>query len=66
MEADSQAQQRVSAEMPTEPSEASAAVEVQVSTADAARSEDNILQWMAYLPEDCVRTMIEMGWDVST
>lgn len=30
------------------------------------RSEDNILQWMSYLPEDCIRTMILMGWDVST
>ena len=66
MEDDSQAQQRVSAEMPPEPSEASAPVEVQVSTADAARSEGNILQWMAYLPEDCVRTMIDMGWDINT
>jgi hypothetical protein len=30
------------------------------------RSEDNILQWMSYLPEDCIRMMIVMGWDVST
>ena len=30
------------------------------------RSESNILQWMAYLPEDCIRTMIAMGWDIST
>jgi hypothetical protein len=66
MEADSQVQQRVSAEVSTEPPEASAPVEVQVSNADAARSEDNVLQWMAYLPEDCVRTMIDMGWDLTT
>jgi hypothetical protein len=33
---------------------------------DVRRSEDNILQWMSYLPEDCIRTMIAMGWDVST
>jgi hypothetical protein len=66
MEADSQAQQRVSAEVPTESSEASTPVEVQVSNADAARSKDNILQWMAYLPEDCVSTMIVMGWDLTT
>ena len=66
MEDDSQAQQRVSAEVPTEPPEASAPVESQVSNADAARSEENILQWMAYLPEDCVRTMIDMGWDITT
>jgi hypothetical protein len=31
-----------------------------------ARSENNILQWMAYLPEDCIRRMIAMGWDVTT
>jgi hypothetical protein len=34
--------------------------------ADVARSELNILRWMAYLPEDCIRTMIQMGWDVTT
>jgi hypothetical protein len=36
------------------------------SDADVARSERNVLQWMAYLPEDCIRTMIQMGWDVTT
>lgn len=36
------------------------------SDADAARSEKNILQWMSYLPEDCIKTMIDMGWDVTT
>ena len=30
------------------------------------RSEDNILQWMSYLPEDCIQMMIAMGWDIST
>lgn len=34
--------------------------------ADVARSEKNILQWTAYLPEDCIKTMIQMGWDVTT
>ena len=33
---------------------------------DVARSEKNVLQWMAYLPEDCIKTMIQMGWDVTT
>jgi hypothetical protein len=33
---------------------------------EPARSETNILQWMSYLPEDCIKTMIEMGWDTST
>jgi len=34
--------------------------------ADVARSKKNVLKWMAYLPEDCIRTMIQMGWDVTT
>lgn len=33
---------------------------------DARRSEGNILQWMSYLPEDCIKAMIAMRWDVST
>ena len=33
---------------------------------DVERSESNILQWMSYLPEDCIKTMIAMGWDIST
>jgi hypothetical protein len=33
---------------------------------DIRRSEANILQWMSYLPEDCIRTMIAMEWDIST
>jgi hypothetical protein len=34
--------------------------------AEIARSERNILEWMSYLPEDCVSAMIRMGWDVTT
>jgi hypothetical protein len=35
--------------------------------ADALRrSQANILRWMEYLPEDCIKKMIEMGWDFST
>lgn len=30
------------------------------------RSEANILNWMEYLPEDCIRRMIEMEWDITT
>jgi hypothetical protein len=33
---------------------------------DDARSENNILQWMSYLPKDCIKTMIQMGWDSTT
>jgi hypothetical protein len=30
------------------------------------RSEENILKWMRYLPEDCIHRMIEMEWDITT
>ena len=55
-------------ELPADPSEVATPASVPLNDADAARarSEENILQWMAYLPEDCVRTMIDMGWDVTT
>jgi uncharacterized NAD(P)/FAD-binding protein YdhS len=33
---------------------------------DVAHSEQNILQWMTYLPPDCIQCMIKMGWDIST
>jgi hypothetical protein len=52
--------------IPGEPADAAAQIEVRATEADAARSEENILQWMRYLPEDCIRTMIAMGWDVTT
>jgi hypothetical protein len=64
--ADTQVQQRVLVDLQTEPSDASAPVEVRVNDADVARSEENILQWMSYLPEDCVKAMMAMGWDVTT
>ena len=36
------------------------------SAADITHSEENILQWMSYLPEDCIKTMVLMGWDLTT
>ena len=36
------------------------------SADDTAHSEENILRWMSYLPEDCIRRMIEMKWDLTT
>jgi hypothetical protein len=39
---------------------------VGVSNADVVRSEENILRWMEYLPQDCIEAMIHMGWDVTT
>jgi len=50
----------------TEPWDGAATAEVWVSKNDAARSKENILQWILYLPNDCIRTMIAMGWDVTT
>jgi predicted anti-sigma-YlaC factor YlaD len=34
--------------------------------ADTIRAKNNILQWAEYLPQDCVKKMIEMGWDETT
>jgi hypothetical protein len=66
MEPDTLVQQQDIDELPEEPTEAAATIEGRVNQDDAARSEQNILQWMSYLPEDCVKTMIEMGWDITT
>jgi hypothetical protein len=57
--------QRVFVELPEELSATASLIDVQ-HDADVARSERNVLQWMAYLPEACIRTMIQMGWDVTT
>jgi hypothetical protein len=58
---------RVFAEPSMESLDAASAIEHLFGDADAVRrSEKNILQWMKYLPEDCIKRMIEMGWDVTT
>jgi hypothetical protein len=41
-------------------------IHVPLRTADAKRSVNNILQWNSYLPANCVRTMVRMGWDYTT
>ncbi len=53
---------------PAPPVEISAAPPEAAATSefDLARSEENILAWMEYLPQDCIETMIRMGWDLST
>ena len=33
---------------------------------DAKRSVQNILRWNSYLPTDCVKTMVRLGWDYTT
>jgi hypothetical protein len=58
---------RVFGELTIEAVETTAAIDPALDDADAVRrSENNILQWMKYLPEDCVSRMIEMRWDVTT
>jgi len=41
-------------------------LDVRLDDNDTVRSEANILQWMSYLPEDCIKVMIAMRWDVTT
>ncbi len=43
-----------------------ALLHVPLRAADAKRSVQNILEWNAYLPANCVRTMVRMGWDYTT
>ena len=64
METDAQSPLLFFVETPMEQSDSAAPIDI--NNADVARSESNILRWMSYLPEDCIRTMIQMGWDVST
>jgi hypothetical protein len=33
---------------------------------EAARRTKNILVWDSYLPHDCVKSMVKMGWHRST
>jgi hypothetical protein len=50
-----------------ESSEVATSIDELFNNVDAVRrSEENILQWMKYLPEDCINRMIHMGWDVTT
>jgi hypothetical protein len=65
MDTNSQMQQPFSADVPTHSLEDASPFSAQAD-ANVARSENNILQWMSYLPQDCIRTMIDMGWDVTT
>jgi hypothetical protein len=66
MDTYNQVLQRVFVEFPEKISDSASSAEVGTNDAEVARSENNVLQWMTYLPEDCIRTMIQMGWDVTT
>jgi hypothetical protein len=37
-----------------------------VGAADGGRAAQNISLWTSYLPPDCIRAMIAMGWDRTT
>jgi hypothetical protein len=41
-------------------------IHVPLRVADAKRSVQNIQEWNGYLPANCVRTMVRMGWDYTT
>ena len=66
METQAHAQRRAFIEMESESLAIAARVDAREGAADVAHSEDNILRWISYLPEDCIRTMVLMGWDIST
>jgi hypothetical protein len=59
-------QRRPCIELQSESLAIAARADARESTADIARSEENILRWISYLPEDCIRTMVLMGWDMTT
>jgi hypothetical protein len=63
MDTNTQILQRGFLEFPIELSDTASTLDVRT---DDTRSEDNILQWTLYLPEDCIKTMIQMGWDSTT
>jgi hypothetical protein len=65
MNTDTQLPSRDSIELQGERSDASA-FDGPVDPETIARSDANILRWQEYLPEDCIRKMIEMKWDVTT
>jgi hypothetical protein len=59
-------QRRAFIEMQSVSLAVAARADARETAVDIAHSEENILQWMSYLPEDCIRTMILMGWDLTT
>jgi hypothetical protein len=51
---------------PRQSVDGAAEVTEEVRAEDAARAAQNISQWTSYLPPDCVKAMITMGWDRTT
>jgi hypothetical protein len=44
------------------PSENATEIAQRMKTIDSVRAAENVRLWNSYLPEDCVNTMIKMGW----
>jgi hypothetical protein len=65
METHTHVQQGGFIDSPTGPSDPASPLDASLDSS-TARSENNILEWMSYLPEDCIRRMIEMKWDLTT
>jgi hypothetical protein len=65
MDTNTQVLQQCFIDEPSESPDAASSIDARAAD-EVRRSENNILAWMSYLPEDCIRTMIAMGWDVST
>lgn len=41
-------------------------IHIPLDAACAKRSAQNIRRWQDYLPTECVRTMVRLGWDYTT
>jgi hypothetical protein len=66
METDTQVQPQGFMELTGELWDAPVPAGVPVGNDEVVRSEENILRWMAYLPQECIEAMIRMGWDLTT
>jgi hypothetical protein len=67
METDAKVDQRLLVELSAESmSGESSNDDAWLPDAEERHAGNNILEWLSYLPDDCVNTMIEMGWDAST
>ena len=58
--------QNASSAFHVRPSSERAPFHFPLRAADAKRSVKNILQWNSFLPTQCVRSMVRMGWDYTT
>jgi len=49
-----------------QPSNIAALVDTQALDPSLPHFEQNILEWLTYLPMACVKRMVQMGWDITT